>query len=100
MEFVRRMTDSLAVTELTILSAKSATPKRRGRNPAVAQIKYCTRIRTHRQAVDELSKRLLGGTGGSFYYDDHAAPGPPKQSEDHQSPGLNGHTGRNSRSPG
>ena len=86
------MTDSPAVTELTILSAKSAKQKWGARRPALAEIKYCARSRSRKQAVEELYARLLGETSGKFYYDGEAANGSTSvHSGTEPAPHRNGH---------
>src|SRR5262245_64599815 len=67
-EFVRRTTESAAVTRLTILSARPAKRRSRRRRAAVAEVHYCTKSRSLKQAVAELYERLLGDDAGNFYY--------------------------------
>src|ERR1700681_1019497 len=68
-EFVRRMTESPAVTGITIHSRKEPRRKRTPHLPALAQVHYCVKSRTREQAVEELYERLLGGTPGNYFYD-------------------------------
>lgn len=67
-EFVRRMVDSPAVTGITIQSMKGPKGKRAFRRAAIAEVHYCVKSRTQKQAVDELYSRLLGTNPGNVYY--------------------------------
>ena len=65
-EFVRRVIDSTGVLSITI-----KTPPKAGRSrskSAVAEVHYCVKTKTRRQAVEEIYTRLLGGNAGNFFY--------------------------------
>ena len=76
-EFVRRMSESLAVTAITIQSTPSAKGKRAGRRRAIAEVHYNVKARTRKQVADELYARLLEEAHGNIYYDTSSANGDP-----------------------
>ncbi len=75
-EFVRRMLGSAAVTGMTIKGAKNSKGRRADGATAMAEVHYCMKTRTRRQAVDELYERLLGTSDENFYYDENTGNGP------------------------
>jgi heavy metal translocating P-type ATPase len=91
-EFVLRMTESPAVTGITIQGTKRKTPRRAQRAPAMALVHYCSNSRTREQAVEELYSRLLGGTPGNFFYSgtsEQDANGGPANGPADKGPGNN-----------
>src|SRR5262249_3027496 len=101
-EFVRRVSDSRAVIGMTILSAKSVKPNAKRRRPAIAEVQYCVKTCSRKQAVAELYERLLAADGGKVYSNGKAANGAALQSEngraDHPEPHANGHLQSSTRS--
>lgn len=67
-EFVRRVIDGAGVLSITIKSAKSSTGKRTRSREPVAEVQYCVKSKTRRQAVEEIYARLLGGGPANFFY--------------------------------
>src|SRR5262245_23033177 len=67
-EFVRRVIDTTGVLGITIKSARSHSGRKTRRRTPVAEVQYCVRSRTRRQAVEEIYTQLLGGSNGNFFY--------------------------------
>ena len=69
-EFVRRVIDGAGVLSITIKSAKSSGGRRTRTREPVAEVQYCVKSRTRRQAVEEIYGRLLGAESGPqhFFY--------------------------------
>jgi Cu2+-exporting ATPase len=68
-EFVRRVIDSAGVLSITIKSSQGTGGKRSRRRSPVAEVHYCAKSRTRREAIEEIYARLLGGGGPqNFFY--------------------------------
>jgi len=90
-EFVNRMIQSTAVKGVVIKGVKQSSGRRRSHPTAVAEVQYCVKSRTRRQAVEELYARLMGETPPNYYYSESAGNGANGKSRNGKSPnGQNG----------
>src|SRR5580698_4878504 len=69
-EFARRVMGSPGVLHLSIhgLSEGKWQPDRPGQYSALAEVQYCVKTLTRRQAVEQICNRLLSGSNGNFCY--------------------------------
>jgi Cu2+-exporting ATPase len=72
-EFAGRVMQTTGVLSLKIHSPPRANGRKSSDFVPAAEVHYCTRTRTRKQAVQEICARLIGDAAGNFYYDTNAA---------------------------